>query len=103
MYPTPELRRLQAHKARLRRDIAVRRREMADAALRLSRPLAFIDKVLAWWRRVSPIAKFAAVPLGAVLTRMIFRRMKGVGRLVRWAPLIFNVVRGFRAGAKSRA
>ena len=100
MYPTRELNRLALHKAALRRDIARHRAECADAARELVRPLEWVDRALSWWRKVSPVAKLAAVPLGAMVSRMIFKRLKVIGPLVRWGPTIFNLVRGFSAGAK---
>ena len=103
MYPTRELIRLAAHKAALRRDIAIHRAECAEAAAELARPFEWLDRALAWWRKVSPIAKLAAIPLGGLASRMIFKRLKIIGPLVRWGPTIFNLVRGFSAGAKMRS
>ncbi|MDB6169952.1 MAG: hypothetical protein JWM88_2816 [Verrucomicrobia bacterium] len=99
MYPTRELRRLAAHKEALRHDIALRRAECAAAAAHLSRPLQWADRVVAFWRKISPVAKLFGVPLGAMALRTLFRRLGPVGSLARWAPLILSVVRGFKTGA----
>jgi hypothetical protein len=64
MYPDRELTRLAAHKATLQRDIAVRRAQCAEAAAQVAQPLEWLDRMLAWWRQLSPFAKLAAVPLG---------------------------------------
>ncbi len=61
----------------------------------------WLDRALALWRRVSPLALIAAVPLGFFLfKRVASPRLKILGALVKWAPLMFGVVRGVRAAAK---
>jgi len=49
--------------------------------------------MVAWWRRLSPLT-VAAVPLGVLLQRTLFPRVKIFGALLRWAPLVFNLLRG---------
>ena len=93
MYPQPELNRLAADKIWLRRRIARRRGECATAAAQLARPVAWLDRMVAWWRRLSPLT-VAAVPLGVLLQRTLFPRVKIFGALLRWAPLVFNLLRG---------
>lgn len=95
MYPQPELNRLAAYKIGLRRKIAFRRSECATAAAHLARPVAWLDRTVAFWRRLSPLT-VAAVPLGLLLQRTLFPRMKIFGALLRWAPLVFNLLRGVR-------
>ena len=94
MYPESELIRLAGHKAALRRDIAWRREQMAGAAARVARPLAWLDRAVAFWRRLSPFTQLAALPLGFALKRAVFPRVKLLGPLMRWAPLVFGAVRG---------
>ena len=94
MYPQRELNRLAAHKAARRRGIAFRRAQCAEAAARLAQPLAWLDRMLAFWRRLSPRAPLAALPLGFLASRIIFPRSKVLGSLVRWGPLVFGAVRG---------
>ena len=48
-------------------------------------------------RRLSPFAQIAAVPLGFLVQRAVFPRRKILGSLLRWAPLVFSAVRGFKA------
>jgi len=95
VYPQPELDRLAAHKIWLRRRIVRRRGECATAAAQLARPVAWLDRVVAFWRRLSPLA-VAAVPLGLLVQRTFFPRMKIFGALLRWAPLLFNLLRRAR-------
>ncbi len=102
MYPDRELTRLAVHKAALRRDIALRRAQCAEAAARVAQPLAWLDRMLAFWRRLPPLAQFAAVPLGFLVTRTVFPRLKILGSLVRWSPLVFGAVRGISSAVKTR-
>ena len=93
MYPQQELNRLAASKAVLRRDIAVRRARCADAAARVAQPLEWVDRMLAFWRRLPPLARFAAVPLCLILQRTVFPRVKILRTLTRWSPLVFGAMR----------
>ena len=101
MYPQRELTRLAAYKVALRRDIAFRRAECAEAAARATQPLEWLDRMLAFLRRLSPFAQFAAVPLGFLVTRAVFPRSKILGSLVRWGPLVFGAVRGISSAVKN--
>ena len=103
MYPQNELNHLAAYKTGLRRDIAHRRARCAEAAARVLQPLAWLDRVVAFWRRLSPLAQFATVPLGFLVKRTIFPRWKILGALLRWGPVVFAAVRGFRSMVKTRA
>jgi len=102
MYPQQELARLAAHKAALRRDIALRRAECAVAATRVAQPLEWLDRVVAFWRRLSPLAVMAAVPLGFLVKRTLGPRLKILVSLVKWGPLVFGAVRGISAAVKTR-
>lgn len=103
MYPDRELIQLAAHKAALQRDIALRRAQCAQAAARVAQPVAWLDRMLAFWRRLSPLAQFAAVPLGLLVQRTVFPRLKILRSLVRWGPLVLGTVRGIRGAVKTRA
>lgn len=100
MYPQQELIRLAAHKGALRRDIALRRAQCTAAATRVARPLGWLDRMLAFWRQLPPIARFAAVPLGLFVQRKVFPRAKLLGALARWGPLVFGAVRGLGSVVK---
>jgi hypothetical protein len=102
MYPDRELSRLAAAKAVIRMDIAVRRVECAQAAAEVARPLEWLDRALAFWRRVSPLAKLAVVPLGLLLRRWVLRRHKLLGALLRWGPLAAGAVRGLNLATGGR-
>jgi hypothetical protein len=98
MYPHEELTRLAGRKAALQRVIGRRRVQCAEAAAQVSQPLVWLDRMLAYWRQLSPLARLAVVPLGFVVQRTVFPRGKWLGSLVRWVPLAFTVLRsGFRA------
>jgi hypothetical protein len=101
MYPQRELNRLGAHKVALRRGIALRRAECTEAATRMMRPFEWLDRMLALVRRISPLVKFAAVPLGFLAARTILPRRKILGSLARWSPLVFGAVRGIRSAIKT--
>ncbi len=103
MYPQPELNRLAFHKAALRRRITLRRVECAEAAARVARPLEWLDRALALWRKLAPFAQLAAVPLGLLATRTVFSRHKILGALMRWGPLVFSAVRGIGGAVKTRS
>ena len=101
MYPQRELTRLAAYKALLRRDVALRRTQCAVAIARVAQPLAWLDRMVAFWRRLSPLVRFAAVPLGVLVTRTVFPRLKILRSLVRWSPLVFGAVRGISAAVET--
>ena len=101
MHPQPELNRLAARKLVLRRHIALRRLECAKAAAHVVRPLAWLDRLMAFWRGLPPLAKAAVVPLALIAQRAAAPRLNLLGSLVRWAPLAFATVQGFRASKKS--
>lgn len=106
MYSDRELNRLAIYKAALRHRITRRRDECAALAGRLTRPVAWLDRALAFWRRLSPFTQFATVPLGLLVSRAVLPRRGLLGSLARWGPLAFAAVRGlsavFRNGAPSR-
>ncbi|EIQ00807.1 hypothetical protein OpiT1DRAFT_05363 [Opitutaceae bacterium TAV1] len=99
MYPSRELIGLATRKETLLGEIALRRARCAEAAARVAQPLEWLDRAMAFWRRFSPLARFAAIPLGLLLRRMIFPRpgKKIRSPLVGWGSLAFVVVRGIIA------
>ncbi|HMD61138.1 MAG TPA: hypothetical protein VKG78_06885 [Opitutaceae bacterium] len=88
-----ELTALAERKAELLYRIRMRREVCAAAAERAFRPLEILDETAARWRRLSPFAKLAAVPLGFLLARMPGRRPRALGALMRWGPLVVGAVR----------
>ena len=102
MYPDRELTRLAAYKAALRRDIALRRAQCAVAAARVAQPLEWLDRMLAFWRRLSPLVKFAALPLGFLLKRSLAPRTRILGTLLRWGPPVLGAVWSL-TGARDRS
>jgi hypothetical protein len=104
MYSQRELIRLSAHKAVLQRRIAGHRAECVAAAARVTQPLEWLDRALSLWQRLSPLALLATVPLGMIMRRTS-PRLKLLGSLFKWAPILFNAGRGFASmlGPRSRA
>ena len=102
MYPARELNRLAARKAALQRDIGLRRARCAAAMARVAQPVAWLDWTVAFYRRHSPLAQFAAVALGLFVRRPAWPRLKIPALLVRWGPLLLGVVRAIRAAIRSR-
>lgn len=100
MFPQRELATLAGAKARLRLRIAARRREFAALADRATRPLLWIDAGVALWRQIGPLARFALVPLGCLFGRRLARPVGRFGRLLRWAPMIIQAVRGWRENGR---
>jgi len=94
MYPDLELTRLAALKAGLRQRIGVQRTQCVLAATQVLRPLAWLDRALALWDRVSPLAKIAAIPLGFLLKASSSAPPRLLGKLLRWGPLVLGAVRG---------
>lgn len=97
MYPNGELIELELQKAALRRRIQLRRAECALAAEGASRPLEWIDRAIAMWRKISPMAKLASVPIALLLKKTVFRRAKILGTLLRWGPVAFRIFRSTQA------
>ena len=95
MYPSDQLTRLASRKAAHRRRIARHRVQCVRAATRVVQPLAWLDRMIGHWRRISPLALSAAVPLAGLLVRPA--RPGLLGTLFRWGPLALNLVRGLRA------
>jgi hypothetical protein len=93
MYPQRDLIRLAAYKAALQRDIARHRTACAAAVDRVAQPLELFDRILALWRRISPFAVFAAVPLSFLIQRSYFPRLKILRLIVRWSPLVVTAIR----------
>lgn len=93
MYPERELTLLAARKRAVRQRIAVRRAACVQAAARLARPLAWLDRVRTFWHRLSPLARIVSAPLGLLASRAVLPRGGILGALARWAPLAFGVGR----------
>lgn len=100
MYPQPDLIRLAAHKAVIRRRIAGRRTACGRLTHRVLRPLAWLDQGAGLWRRVSPFARYAAIPLVLMLKRRLPPRPRLLGSLARWAPLVLGAWRALAAARR---
>jgi hypothetical protein len=102
MYPAQELRFLSERKASLKAVIAVRRLQCAEAAHRVARPLEWLDRVAAFWRRVSPIVQISALPLGFLVKKVFFRKHRILGSVAKWTPMVISALRGLGAAAPPR-
>ncbi len=97
MYPQSELNRLAVHKIALRVRIATQRIDYAATVARATQPLAWLDRVRAFFYRCAPLAPFAAVPLGLVVQRALFPRLKILGLALRWGPAAYAAFRRRRS------
>jgi len=98
MYPQRELVLLADRKALLRQSIAQRRVQCTVDASRIAKPLEWLDRALALWRRVPSLAKLVAFPVGLlVIKRAIFprRTMNILGHLAIRPHLKFSICRKF--------
>ena len=102
MYAERELIRLNAVKGVVRRRIARRRAALSVQTARVTQPLRWVDRAYVYWKKAGPIAKLAAAPISVWLMNKLFARRKMAGPVMRWGPLIWNVVRGFTAGSSGR-
>jgi hypothetical protein len=102
MYPQRELTRLSAYKAGLQRDLAFRRGQCVEAATAVVQPVEWLDRMIAFCRRVAPAVLFAAVPLGLLARSALFPRAKAPARLLRWGLLVFGAVRLIHSTAGAR-
>ncbi len=94
MHPQRELNLLALRKAALRRDIAYHRAECVAAAGRVAEPLIWLDKVVAFCRKVSPLALVAAVPLALMFKKKVAPRLNLWGLMLRWGPLVLGTTGG---------
>jgi len=101
MYPDGEIGGLAARRELLCARIAARRQASVEAAVELTRPLGWIDQMVARWRGVSPLIKLVGVPAGLYVLRSVFR--VGRGRWVMVGMLMRFILRATRAAGKSRA
>jgi hypothetical protein len=92
MYPQRQLTDLDTRKSELRRRICLHRTECIDAATRLAVPLEWVDRVLAFLKRIKPVAMLAAVPIGALVARSESRSLRFLGSIARWAPIVLGAM-----------
>lgn len=101
MYPTAELNDLALRKAAVRSRISSTRLRCAAAAGEVARPIVWIDRVVAQWRKISPMAKLAALPLGFLLRRTFAgrtaRRTSLLTRMFKLLPTVLGAARMFAA------
>jgi hypothetical protein len=99
MYPSGELISLSRRKALLRAKISIGRLECVAMAAEAARPIDWIDRVIAQWRKIAPFAKFAAVPLGLLLQRGLLpgKKLKLFGRVARLLPWILGAAKILKA------
>ena len=101
MYPQPELSRLVADREAICLRIARNRLRCTIAMAQVAEPLAWVDRMVAWWHKYSTPLMLTALPLGFLLKRTISPKPRMLGAILRWGPLLFGVVRSI-AGARHR-
>ena len=96
MSPRRELDDLAARKLLLRARIAHGRVVMTLAAERAARPLRWADRLHAQWQAIPPPARVAALAGFVLALRVTLRRMGRHLPLLRWTPLVLQLLRAAR-------
>jgi hypothetical protein len=93
VYPAEELNRLAVNKASLQREIAKRRIRIAEDIAQVAKPLEWLDRAVALWRKFSPFIQISALPVAYLAKRFLFPRFRILSSLARWGPLAFGALR----------
>jgi hypothetical protein len=93
MYPQPDLALLAHRKRELMGRIRASRLECALHLSGVLKPVLWADGIRQKWRSISPVTKFAVLPVGLFVARKLMPRMGG---LLGWAPTAFSIFRAFR-------
>ena len=98
MYPSGELSNLARRKAVLQARISLDRLRCVALAAEVARPINWLDRALNQLRKISPIVKLAAVPLGLLLSRAVLpgKKRNLMGGAVRLLPLLASALKMFR-------
>ncbi len=102
MYPDRELIRLGVHKAALRRRIARSRVQNAAAVARLAQPFAWLERAVAFVRRITANSSSAVVPVGLLVVSARFPRLKILNTLLQWGPFAYRAAQRIGAAVTSR-
>jgi hypothetical protein len=102
MYPARALSELATRKAEIRRAISGHRAQLAAAAAAVARPVAWIDRAVAFGRRWASLGMVAAVPVALFSRRAQSPWVRAAGVLMRLGPLVLGAYRGFQALARDR-
>lgn len=105
MYPSAQLKQLALEKDLLERRIAINRARCIIEWDRVRRPIEIADNVVGQLRRLAPLLKLLAIPLGIAAARRQGRsrapaRRGKLGLLLKWAPVLLGVVRSWRTGRR---
>jgi hypothetical protein len=97
MYPAGELADLADRKVHLQRRIAVTRLHCIAEAAVIAKPIGLLDRTIEGWRKIAPIAKIAAVPLGILLQRRLLPKPSGslIRQALKWMPAVMSAARMF--------
>ena len=93
MYPQPQLAHLVSRKHALRAQIHRRRARCAEAAAVVTRPLRWLDQLIALWRDFAPFALAVGLPLGLLARHGRTPPQKPRSSIACWGPLAFSLVR----------
>lgn len=88
MYPRQSLIRLAAHKAALRREIALQRAECVATTREVARPLAWVDRAVAVVQEIPPLARAGLAVMGLWVRRAALQRLSHLSAALRWVPLV---------------
>jgi len=99
MYPSGELDNLARRKAVVQARISLDRLRCVTLAAEVARPINWLDRTLIQLRKISPIMKLAAVPLGLLLSRAVLpgKKRNLMGRAARLLPLLVSALKMFRS------
>ncbi len=96
MHHTHELIRLGSHKVSLRRRISLRRESRAELVARLLQSTSWLERMVAFSQKLSPLIAFAMMPIALRIQRRFFQNWKTLGTLIRWTPVVWSTLRRFR-------
>lgn len=101
MYPTQELSELAWRKQAVRTRIALHRLQCVESAAALEPSVTLFDRAVKLWQSVSATLKWVGLPLALLAAQKAAPRVGGVKRLLRYVPVILDVVEAF-FGARGR-
>lgn len=103
MYPTQELNELAWRKQAVRARIASHRLQCLESLTALEPTAALVDRGVNLWRSVSAVLKWMGLPLVMLAAQKVVPRIGGVKRLLRYVPVVLDLVETFFGSRERRA
>ncbi len=100
MYPSGQLKALARHKAHVIQRSAFLRQEAVTAARGIEQSLSWVERAMDIWKRVGPLVKYGSVPLAFLARKFLFRKVRFLGPLIKWGPILLGLFRGFRSAQR---